>query len=128
MKNEYKITKDLMKSWAKEYHLDGFRFDLMGLLTVELMNRIRKELDEEFGKGEKLLYGEPWRAAESPMEEGTLAALKDNLEYLDENIAVFSDDIRDVVKGDVCSVRMEKRRKLYYSEELFTDYQLCFCP
>ena len=87
--------------WAKEYHLDGFRFDLMGLLTVELMNRIRKELDEEFGKGEKLLYGEPWRAAESPMEEGTLPALKDNLEYLDENIAVFSDDIRDVVKGDV---------------------------
>lgn len=87
--------------WAKEYHLDGFRFDLMGLLTVELMNRIRKELDEEFGKGEKLLYGEPWRAAESPMEEGTHAALKDNLEYLDENIAVFSDDIRDVIKGDV---------------------------
>lgn len=87
--------------WAKEYHLDGFRFDLMGLLTVELMNRIRKELDEEFGENEKLLYGEPWRAAESPMEEGTHAALKDNLEYLDENIAVFSDDIRDVIKGDV---------------------------
>lgn len=87
--------------WAKEYHLDGFRFDLMGLLTVELMNRIRKEMDEEFGKGEILLYGEPWRADESPMEEGTLPALKENLEYLDENIAVFSDDIRDVVKGHV---------------------------
>lgn len=87
--------------WAKEYHLDGFRFDLMGLLTVELMNRIRRELDEEFGKGSILLYGEPWRANESPMEEGTLPALKENIEYLDENIAVFSDDIRDVVKGHV---------------------------
>lgn len=87
--------------WAKEYHLDGFRFDLMGLLTVELMNRIRRELDQEFGVGEKLLYGEPWRAAESPMEQKTRAALKENVRYLDEGIAVFSDDTRDVIKGHV---------------------------
>lgn len=87
--------------WAREYHLDGFRFDLMGLLTVELMNRIRHELDREFGKGEKLLYGEPWRAAESPMEKETHAALKENIKYLDEGIAVFSDDTRDVIKGHV---------------------------
>lgn len=92
---------DSVMYWAKEYHFDGFRFDLMGLLTVELMNRIRKELDEEFGKNEKILYGEPWRADVSPMEEGTIPALKENVEYLDENVAVFSDDIRDVVKGDV---------------------------
>ena len=87
--------------WAREYHLDGFRFDLMGLLTVELMNRIRQEMDQEFGRGEKLLYGEPWRAAESPMEEETRAALKENIRYLDEGIAVFSDDTRDVIKGHV---------------------------
>lgn len=87
--------------WAKEYHIDGFRFDLMGLLTVELMNRIRKELDAEFGKGEKLLYGEPWRADDSLMEEGTLPALKENVRHLDDGIAVFSDDTRDVVKGHV---------------------------
>lgn len=87
--------------WAREYHLDGFRFDLMGLLTVELMNRIRRELDQEFGVGEKLLYGEPWRAAESPMEHRTRAALKENVRYLDEGIAVFSDDTRDVIKGHV---------------------------
>lgn len=92
---------DSVMYWAKEYHMDGFRFDLMGLLTVELMNRIRKEMDEEFGKGQILLYGEPWRADESPMEEGTRAALKDNVEYLDENVAIFSDDIRDVIKGHV---------------------------
>ena len=92
---------DSVMYWAKEYHLDGFRFDLMGLLTTELMNRIREELDAEFGVGEKLLYGEPWRAAESPMEEGTHAALKDNIGKLHENIAVFSDDTRDTIKGDV---------------------------
>ena len=92
---------DSVMYWAKEYHIDGFRFDLMGLLTVELMNRIKKELDEAFGKGEKLLYGEPWRAADSPMEEGTTAALKSNVELLDEGVAMFSDDTRDVVKGHV---------------------------
>lgn len=91
--------------WAREYHIDGFRFDLMGLLTTELMNRIRSELDAAFGQGEKLLYGEPWRAEESPMEEGTHAALKDNIALLDENIAVFSDDTRDVIKGDVFFAR-----------------------
>jgi len=92
---------DSVMYWAKEYHIDGFRFDLMGLLTVELMNRIRKEMDKEFGKGQILLYGEPWRAAESPMEDGTHAALKENVEYLDENVAIFSDDIRDGIKGHV---------------------------
>lgn len=92
---------DSVMYWAREYHIDGFRFDLMGLLTTELMNRIRRELDAAFGPGEKLMYGEPWRANESPMEEGTHAALKDNIGRLDENIAVFCDDTRDTIKGDV---------------------------
>lgn len=92
---------DSVMYWAREYHIDGFRFDLMGLLTTELMNRIRRELDAAFGPGEKLMYGEPWRAKESPMEEGTHAALKVNIGRLDENIAVFCDDTRDTIKGDV---------------------------
>ena len=92
---------DSVMYWAKEYHFDGFRFDLMGLLTVELMNRIRKELDEEFGEGEKILYGEPWRATDSPMEEGTTAALKVNVLDLDDGVAMFSDDVRDAIKGHV---------------------------
>lgn len=92
---------DSVLYWAKEYHIDGFRFDLMGLLTVELMNRIRRELDEAFGPGEKLLYGEPWRAAPSPMEPGTHAALKENVHLLSPGVAVFSDDTRDAIKGHV---------------------------
>ena len=92
---------DSVMYWAKEYHIDGFRFDLMGLLTVELMNRIRQELDNVFGKDEKLLYGEPWRAADSPMEEDTNAALKYNVQMLSEGVAMFSDDTRDVIKGHV---------------------------
>lgn len=37
--------------WTEEYHIDGFRFDLMGLMDVDLMNRIRKALDERYGRG-----------------------------------------------------------------------------
>ncbi|MGN0299272.1 MAG: type I pullulanase [Lachnospiraceae bacterium] len=96
---------DSVMYWAKEYHIDGFRFDLMGLLTVELMNRIRKELDETFGKGEILLYGEPWRAGESPMEEGTHPALKSNIHLLDNGVGVFCDDTRDSIKGHVFEER-----------------------
>ncbi len=92
---------DSVLYWAREYHIDGFRFDLMGLLTTDLMNRIRRELDAEYGPGEKLLYGEPWRAADSPMEEGTRAALKANAAYLQDSVAFFLDDTRDIIKGDV---------------------------
>lgn len=86
--------------WAREYHIDGFRFDLMGLLTVELMNRIRAELDAAFGPGEKLLYGEPWRAGDSPMERNTHPALKRFVNLLDPNVGVFCDNTRDAVKGN----------------------------
>jgi len=86
--------------WAREYHIDGFRFDLMGLLTVELMNRIRRELDAAFGPGEKLVYGEPWRAADSPMEPGTHPALKRYVGLLDPGVGVFCDLTRDAIKGD----------------------------
>lgn len=92
---------DSVLYWAREYHIDGFRFDLMGLLTVDLMNRIRRELDREFGVGEKLMYGEPWSAYSSPMEEGMKPALKENASCLDEGIGIFSDDTRDAIKGSV---------------------------
>ena len=92
---------DSVMYWAKEYHIDGFRFDLMGLLTVELMNRIRRELDAEFGPGKKMMYGEPWSAADSPMEKGTRAAQKGNAGFLDDGVGIFCDDTRDVIKGSV---------------------------
>ncbi len=87
--------------WAEEYHIDGFRFDLMGLLDTALMNRIRHALDEKFGFGEILLYGEPWRAGFSEMGAGSIPCLKENLCLLDEGIGVFCDATRDVIKGHV---------------------------
>lgn len=96
-----KYIIDSVLYWCEEYHIDGFRFDLMGLLTVDLMNKVQKALDETYGRGEKLIYGEPWTAAKTYMEKGAEGAVKDNVKLLDENIGIFSDDIRDSIKGHV---------------------------
>ena len=85
--------------WAREYHIDGFRFDLMGLLDTDLMNNIRKELDIIYGKGEKIIYGEPWSATDTAIEYNKKVAGKDNIALLDENIGVFCDNTRDSIKG-----------------------------
>lgn len=87
--------------WAEEYHMDGFRFDLMGLLDVELMQRIRRELDQRWGKGEKLLFGEPWSAGSTYARPGTVLAGKAGLPLLDAATGAFCDATRDAVKGSV---------------------------
>ncbi len=81
--------------WATEYHVDGFRFDLMGIHDIETMNEIRAALDKI--DPSIFLYGEGWTAGNSPLAEEK-RALKKNARQL-ENIAVFSDDIRDALKG-----------------------------
>ncbi len=96
-----KYILDSVVFWAKEYHIDGFRFDLMGLLDDTLMKNIRNALDETFGEGEKLLYGEPWRATDTAQRPGTLLCDKAALKRLPTSIGAFSDDIRDSVKGSV---------------------------
>lgn len=85
--------------WAEEYHVDGFRFDLMGLLDTALMERIQKALDERYGSGEKLVYGEPWRAGDTATAE--LLCDKAALKKVDGRIGAFCDDTRDAVKGSV---------------------------
>ncbi len=87
--------------WAKEYHLDGFRFDLMGLHDVDTMNFIRKKLDSLPNGENILMYGEPWFALPPSMDIGAYPASKENLRYLDSRIAIFSNDTRDVIKGSV---------------------------
>ena len=87
--------------WAQEYHMDGFRFDLMALLDTQLMERIRAELDRAYGKGEKLVFGEPWGAHSSPMHRGAKPAGKRALPTLDENIGAFCDATRDLAKGHI---------------------------
>ena len=94
-----KYILDSIMYWTREYHLDGFRFDLMGLMTVELMNQIRTQLDDKYGVGEKLIYGEPWAADRTAALANTPLASKDNFGLIDQNIGMFCDDTRDAIKG-----------------------------
>jgi pullulanase len=92
-----KFMLESMKYWVQEYHVDGFRIDLMGVHDIETMNIISKELHKI--KPGILLYGEGWTAGASPLPD-SLRAIKKNAYQLD-HIAVFSDDIRDGIKGSV---------------------------
>ncbi len=84
-----------VKYWAKEYHIDGFRFDLMAIHDTETMNRVAAELKEI--NPSIFVYGEGWTAGDSPLAPER-RALKENVSKM-HDIAVFSDDIRDAVKG-----------------------------
>ncbi len=90
-----KFIVDSVAWWAEEYHFDGFRFDLMGILDLETMNLIRNRLD--LIDPNIFIYGEGWIAAESPLPEN-LRATKLNTPKLDR-IASFCDDMRDGLKG-----------------------------
>ena len=84
-----------VKYWINEYHIDGFRFDLMGVHDIETMNQIRKAVDEI--DPTIFIYGEGWSAGECayPVEK---LAVKANTRQLDR-IAAFSDDMRDALRG-----------------------------
>ena len=91
--------------WVNEYHIDGFRFDLMGCMDVETMNAIRAELDKiDTGI---LIYGEGWSGGTATFDattcEGTrtVGATQANIKSMNERIALFNDKIRDGIKGSV---------------------------
>lgn len=96
-----KYMIDSVTYWASEYHIDGFRFDLMGLHDVTTMNSIRTALDHlyEDGSGSQILmYGEAWDMATN-CDEGTVLASQKNLKQLSDRIGAFDDTIRDAIKG-----------------------------
>lgn len=92
-----KMIMDSVIYWAKEYKLDGFRFDLMGVLDIETMNRIHEELSKI--NPDIILYGEGWAGGTCGLSEKK-RALKVNTPHL-RHVGVFNDDLRDGVRGDV---------------------------
>lgn len=96
-----KYMIDSVAYWASEYHIDGFRFDLMGLHDVTTMNSIRTALDNLYADGsgsQILMYGEAWDMATN-CDEGTVLASQKNLKQLSDRIGAFDDTIRDAIKG-----------------------------
>lgn len=92
-----KYIIDSLCYWASEYHIDGFRFDLMGVLDIETLNEARKALLKI--NPDIIMYGEGWTGGESTLPESA-RGMKINAPRT-PGIGMFSDDIRDAVKGHV---------------------------
>ena len=92
-----KFIIESVKHWTNEYHIDGFRFDLMGIHDIETMNKIADTVKKI--NPDALLYGEGWTAKESPLPEEK-RALKKHMQQIPQ-IAAFNDDLRDGIKGSV---------------------------
>ncbi|CAB4611494.1 unannotated protein [freshwater metagenome] len=90
-----KFIVDSVKYWASEYNLDGFRFDLMGILDVTTMQNVREELDKI--DPSIIVIGEGWNMGGLPEDQ---RATQVNISKLD-GIAAFNDQIRDGIKGSV---------------------------
>jgi pullulanase len=89
-----------LKFWLKEYDLDGFRFDLMGIIDIETMNKIEKEL-RELKKG-IILFGEGWELnTPLPPEKKAIIAQSHQL----PTIGFFNDRFRDTIKGSTFSIQ-----------------------
>ena len=92
-----KLIVDSLIYWAKEYHIDGFRFDLMGVLDIDTMNVIAERLNEI--RPDIYLYGEGWNGGPSSLAEEK-RAFKASAKKM-PGIGMFNDDIRDTIKGSV---------------------------
>ena len=89
-----KYVIDSLKHWMNDYHINGFRFDLMGCLESETMKEIYDELYKIDPK--VMVYGEPWTGGTSGVVEGASAAVSGSS---DNGVGAFDDDFRDAIKG-----------------------------
>lgn len=94
-----KYIIDSVLYWADEYHIDGFRFDLVGLLDIVTINEVVKEVHERHP--DVIFYGEGWNLSTTPTKECELA-IQDN-SNLTPGFGYFSDTIRDLLRGSVFS-------------------------
>lgn len=93
-----KYITDSVKYWAEEYHIDGFRFDLMGCHDITTMNQVRTTLDAIDRR--IIVYGEPWMADwNSNGIANSQACIMDNASKVSERVGMFNDKIRNALKG-----------------------------
>lgn len=91
-----KYMVDSVKYWADEYHIDGFRFDLMALHDTTTMGKIRTALDGTPNGSKILMYGEPWTGGTSQCPN---PCNQSHVTSLDSRIGMFNDTFRDAIKG-----------------------------
>lgn len=118
---KYMVRKMLVDSlihWAKEYKIDGFRFDLMGILDIETMNCIYRALKEI--NPNIILYGEGWTGGICGIDESK-RAMKVNAPQF-RNIGVFNDDLRDGIRGHV----FELEEKGFINDGINTEESVKF--
>lgn len=92
-----KFIVDSLKYWVSEYHIDGFRFDLMGVLDIETMEKAAVELRKI--NPDIIIYGEGWTGGPSTLPDDKRCLKMNTPKY--QGIGAFSDDIRDGIKGHV---------------------------
>lgn len=93
-----KYIVDSVKYWADEYHIDGFRFDLVGLIDTVTINDIMQEVHRDHPN--VIFYGEGWNMPTSVTKSGLLLTTKENAEAV-PGFAFFNDIIRDGLKGGI---------------------------
>jgi pullulanase/glycogen debranching enzyme len=97
----HKLTVESVAYWAREYHVDGFRFDLVGVLDLRIMLAVRVALDEI--DPSLFMYGEGWTAGPSSLPQAE-RAVKANVGKLDR-VAAFGDELRDGVKASCITLQ-----------------------
>lgn len=93
-----KYIVDSVKYWASEYHIDGFRFDLAGLMDAETINEVVRQVHQEHPN--VIFYGEGWDMPTALTKPGAALAIQAN-SALTPGFGYFSDTIRDLIKGSV---------------------------
>ena len=94
----HKYIVDSVKYWADEYHIDGFRFDLVGLIDVDTINELVASVRAKHPN--VIFYGEGWSMA-TEMTKSDVAMATQRNAYMTPNFAYFSDTLRDVLRGYV---------------------------
>ena len=94
-----RFIRDSLEFWVREYHVDGFRFDLLGIFDYAEVGNWSRYLDEQFPDAMLLIYGEPWSATGDPQEAnrvrlGTVGRI------VDAHVGAFNDQYRKALKGD----------------------------
>ena len=97
-----KYIVDSVNYWADEYHIDGFRFDLMGILDIVTVNEIVRTLRARHPKA--IFYAEGWHMNTQPVKPGVELAVQGNSAKM-PGLSFFSDTLRDLLRGSIFDSR-----------------------